>query len=211
MLSDTLTVARPEIEPWLPLIHGKCREVARRFRGYVERDDLVSEVAIWWFSSPESTLTAYVADERPLRLSKAVWRVAYGAAKRARDAYGPDRPFVQERYAPRQVLELIPIALDPEGLPDGGGFSEGPKPKGNLAESGDLLAALVDVRRALHALPVEDRDALVLVDQLRWDMDRAAAAFGIEPDSARRRIARIAQRLANWLNRDDDELPSQVD
>lgn len=195
---------RPGIEPWLWLIRLKCKDVARHYRAFVEPEDLISEVAVWWYSTNPETLAKYVADEKPHRLRRALWRVARDVAEREKRHRRPTERFVQVRYAPRQVMDLLPVALDPEGLPDGGGVQEGSRPKGNLAESGDLLASMIDVRRALSTLSNDDIATLHLVAGLHWDYDKAGPAFGIEPDSARRKVARIAQRLTNWLNHDDD-------
>lgn len=198
---------RPSIEPFLPLIRRKCQEVHREYRGYLDLDDLVQEVAVWWLTTNQRWIRDLVRgdeDGRHMRLRRAVWRVADAAARKAKRFYGPDTAFVQARYSGRQVLELLHVAMAGE-LPDGGGIKDGPrKPAGNAAEGGDILAELIDVRRAYDALPDEDRHYLLSVQETRWNYDAVGLALGVEPDSVRRRVARIAQRAANWLNNEED-------
>lgn len=196
---------RPDIRPFLDLIRGKCREVLDHYRGYVELDDLVQEVAVWWYSANPESLVAYLQDAELSRLRRSVWRVAkqYADANRAAAAgYFPDD---QVRYGTGEIQALLPLAMDPEGVPDGGGVLDlaGIRVHGNLAEGGDLLAAMVDVRRALHLLAEDDRQFLQLVHDLRSDWERVARHTEIQPDSCRRRHDRIVERMARSLNREE--------
>jgi hypothetical protein len=199
-----LGTGRPDIAEHLPLIRGKIREVLRQYAGYVDADDLLQEVHLWWLTVDPAVLAEYVADDRQLRLRRTVWRVARDAADRARKQVTPNDSFVQLRYSASEILALIPVALDPDGIPDGGGVQEGPKPHGNLAEGGDIMAAFVDVRRALEQLNGDDVSYLRWMNRLRWDYDRAGGELGIEADSARRRVARICQRMCRFLNGGDN-------
>lgn len=198
---------RPDIETWLPLIRRKCTEVAREYPGYVELEDLVQEVAVWWLTAKPEHLWDYIQDPDKMRLRRSVWRVADGYAKKAKAWFGPEGRFVQARYSGRLVMDLMPVALDPDGLPDGGGVADGgPRAHGNLAEGGDVLASLVDVRLALErGLPDEDQLYLLQVQAARWNYDLLGQLQEVEPDTVRRRVARIAQRCANWLNNEEDE------
>jgi hypothetical protein len=111
-----------------------------------------------------------------------------------RRQYGNDEAFVQVRYRAREVLELLPVAMDPDGLPDGGGIKDGPRAHGNLAEGGDVLASLVDVRRGLARLSADDHEYLDVLRVWRWEYEHIASLTSVEPDSVRRKVARIARR-----------------
>lgn len=194
---------RPDIEPYLGVVKGKAREVARHFVGYATAEDLTQEIALWWYSVDPRLLLTYLEDDGLSRLRRSVFRVAREAAENARRSSGAyDTAFVQARYRPAEILAVIPVALDPDGLPDGGGVhDEGPKaPKGNLAAGGEMLASVLDVRRALEELDGDDHSYLVHLDRMRWDYTAAATELGVAPDSARRRVARICARMAQWLN-----------
>jgi hypothetical protein len=134
-----------------------------------------------------------------------VWRAARDVAEKyRRQAESPD-PYVQVRYSASEILHLLPVALDPQGIPDGGGIrDEGPKPHGNLAEGGDVMASLIDVRRALAFLHDDDVAFLRWLDRLRWNHELAGIGLDIAPDSVRRRASRICERLARWLNNESE-------
>lgn len=199
------TATVPDITPHLALVRGKCRELLRQYAGYVELDDLMQEVHIWWLAQRPELLEEYLADPRKLRLRRAVWRAARDVAEKyRRQAESPD-PYVQVRYSSAEIMQLLPVALDPEGIPDGGGIrDDGPRPHGNLAEGGDVLASLVDVRRALAFLSDDDHQYLVWLDGLRWNYELAGIGLNIAADSVRRRAARIGERLARWLNHESE-------
>jgi DNA-directed RNA polymerase specialized sigma24 family protein len=199
-----LVTNRPDIQEHMPLVRGKCREVLRQFSGYIELDDLVQEVHIWWLNTDPATLQAYLDDPRKLRLRRSVWRAARDAAEKYRRQTGGVDPYVDVRYGPSEILQILPVAMEPNGLPDGGGVREGPRPHNNLAEGGDLLAAMLDVRRAFSELSVDDQDYLHFIRRLGWSYELAGPALDIAPDSARRRVARIGQRMADVLNGDTE-------
>jgi len=200
-------VTAPTIIPIEPYLHSivapTVRDVWRRYEDDVDLDDLTQEAAVWWYGPGQKYLADYITqDEKHVRLRRSIWRFVarYAQAERA-----SRRGFVasdQEAYTPLQVLRLLPVALDPDGLPDGGGWREddGPRAKADPKVGGDTLAGLIDVRRALAQLEFEDQTFLVLAEDLACDWDRVAANLGTLPDSARRRHLRIAERMARFLN-----------
>lgn len=203
---------RPSIEPYVALITAKCREVQRQNIGIIDTDDLVQEVALWWYGQARpdqlEELLDTSRDPKRMRLRRTVWRVADRAARKAKAWRGPDHAFIAPRYGGREVLELIPVAMEPGALPDGGGIKDGPRAHKNLAEGGDTLAALIDVRRALHKTSADDLAYLHRLRSVRWNYELIAAVDEVEVDSVRRRTARIATRMADWLN--DDDTPEEA-
>jgi hypothetical protein len=197
---EAVTTDTVDITECDELIRAVISRVWRQYKEFVEFDDLYQEAAIWWYGKGQKYLTEYLTDETKGRISVSVYRhvATYAKAEKAqRTGYEPRD---QYRYAPAEVFALIPIALDPDGLPTHG-HPEGPSPKGNLAEGGDVLAALIDVRRALDSLPEDDLHFLTLADDCSYEWERVAARVdGGVPDSLRRRHARIAERMARWLS-----------
>lgn len=176
-----------------------------RYREFVDFDDLQQEAAVWWYGKGQKHLPAYLADATRGRLAVSIGRYVEGYARAQKAVKVGYEPRDQYRYSPREVHDLLPIALDPDGLPEPG-HQEGPAAKGNLAEGGDLLAALVDVRRALAQLTEADLHFLTLADDCSYDWERVAARMaGGVPDSMRRRHARIAERMARWLSNEETE------
>lgn len=203
-----MTVATEVIhmDPYSTLVRSVVARCWRRYQQYVDFEDLVQEAAVWWYGKGQKYLPSYLQDETLARISMSVYRYVDAYARAEKAARVGYQPRDQYPYNPREVLSLIPIALDPEGLPEPG-HPEGPKPKGNLAEGGDLIAALVDVRRALDALSEDDLHFLVLVDDCQGNWDRVAVRLDatVEADSLRRRHARIAERMARWLSNTDHQ------
>lgn len=179
--------------------------VYSRFGDYVELDDLVGEAMVWWYSKGQRYLAEYLQDEDYLRLRRSIWRWCLRFAELEKATKVGYRTSDQYDYPPARIVAILPIALDPEGVPPGQVHDDsgGGAPHGNLAEGGDALAALVDVRRALSALEEDDLHFLSLADLYQLDWDRLGAYLAILPDSARRRHARIAERMSRWLNRED--------
>ena len=196
----TATIQRVDIDDHLELVDEIARSVATRYNGYAKIDDLRQEAALWWYGKGQKYLPSYLEDEYLGRLRVSLRRVCEMYARSEKAHISGYHPRDQYTYQPREVFDLIPVALDPDGLPSVG-HQEGPAPHGNLAEGGDVLAALVDVRRALDALPEADLHFLTLADDCSYDWERVAARMaGGLPDSMRRRHARIAERMARWLS-----------
>jgi hypothetical protein len=200
----TTTLPVVEIAPYMTtIIEPTVGDVFRRYYNDVDLDDLRQEAAVWWYGPGQKYVRDYIEqDDKHVRLRRSIWRFVARYAEKERAQNRGYSPLDQVRYSPMQVLSLLPVALDPDGIPDGGGFHEGPKAKGNLAEGGDVLAALMDVRRALAALDFDDQTFLVLCEDLAGDWERISANTGTLPDSVRRRHARIAERMARFLNND---------
>jgi len=191
------------MDAWLHgIVEPTIRDVHRRYAEDVDLDDLRQEAAVWWYGPGQKYLPEYTTeDDKFVRLRRSIWRFVARYAQRERAARRGYLASDQERYTPLQVIRLLPVALDPNGLPDGGGYrDDGPKPKGNLAEGGNTLAGLIDVRRALAELDSADYHFVLLSEDLACDWDRIAANLGTLADSARRRHLRIAERMARFLN-----------
>lgn len=209
-MTDTVapaTLSVIEIDGHWDLVSEIAASVAHRYNGYAKADDLRQEIAVWWYSRGQKYLPVYLEDEHLARLRVTLRRICETYARAEKAHISGYEPRDQYRYSPREVLDLIPVALDPDGLPERGYALDGDSPtaKGNLAEGGDLLAALVDVRRALSILPEADLHFLTLADDCSYDWDRVAARLaGGLPDSMRRRHARIAERMARWLSNEEE-------
>jgi DNA-directed RNA polymerase specialized sigma24 family protein len=189
------------------IVDPTARAVFRKFGDHVELEDLRQEAAIWWYSpAAQRHLPAYLAQGAPYTVvRRSMYRELARYAEKEKAGRLGYNPADQYRYTPSVIVELLPLAMDPEGVPEPLPGDGGPSAKGNKAEGGDVLAALVDVRRALHALAEDDLHFLTLVTDHASDWARVAAYTGTLPDSARRRYARIAERMARWLAREEFE------
>lgn len=201
------TLIRVDMAPYLEsIVEPTIGDVLRRYGGDVDLDDLRQEAAVWWYGPGQTYVREYIdQDEKHGRLRRSIWRWCARYAETERAARRGYHAADQMTYSPGVVLRLLPAALDPDGLPDGGGMREGSRPKGNLAEGGDTLAMLIDVRRAVRSLAHGDRAFLVLAEDLACDWERISQNTNTLPDSVRRRHARIAERMARFLNNDPED------
>lgn len=197
-----------DLAPWRQtVVRPTVVDVYRRWQDYVDLDDLMQEAAVWWYGPGQQYLEQYLTeDDKFVRLRRSIWRwcARYAEVEKAH-ARGYEA-IDQYPYSPLEVIGLIPFCLGTD-LPTGAGEPDGgPTAKGNLAESGDLLASWIDVRRALAALPEDDLHFLYIADDWSYDWDRVATYTGTLADSCRRRHARIAERMARWLSGHREEL-----
>lgn len=201
-----MTAERIEVDEYMDLVAQIAAIVHGKYPDHTTNDDLKQEAYVWWYGKGQKYLADYLTDEHLTRLRRSLWRYMdeYARAEKAQSVGYLPRD--QYPYHPREILDLLPMALDPDGLPLVGHHEEGPSAKGNLAEGGDMLASLVDVRRALVSLTEDDLHFLTLVDDCQYDWDRVTArlADGVLADSLRRRHARIAERMARWLSNQED-------
>lgn len=132
----------------------------------IHRDDIAQEMYVWMLSHGPKVIEFR---SKPglyttlIRLGVKYCRKEW----RASGAPHPDE-LIQQRYSRKALKGLIPLAL----TTDLGQLSpalEGPGGGGDPATGGDLLASLVDVRRALKALPAAQGEALVLGSECSWD------------------------------------------
>jgi hypothetical protein len=191
--------ARVEIDEHLALVEATVNDVHRRWREFVDKDDLMQEAYVWWYGPGQPYLAEYLEDLAKTRLRRSIWRHVAAYADREKRAVAPVNPDHQT-YRAREVAALLPIALDPDALPLVGVHDGGPAAKGNLAEGGNVLASLLDVRIALRTMTEDELHFLHLCADLRNDWDRIGHHTGTEPNSAYRRHTRIAIRLTRYLN-----------
>lgn len=190
-----------EIDDHLDQVQLTCADVRRRYHAYVDLDDLLSEAYVWWYGPGQQYLPEYLADEKLVRLRRSIWRFIARYAERERAHARGYEPVDQVHYHAKEILTVLPLAMDPDGVPAvDGGYRDGPSASSDPSEGGDALAVLIDVRRALSILTEDDLHFLTLCRDLHHDWERIAAHTETLADSARRRHLRIAERMARWLN-----------
>ncbi len=185
------------------LIYGA---INRGMRGYVHTDraDIVQEVYAWWLGSGASSVSAYIGPDSQYdeshgrnKLAIAIERFARNMCEREKAAavgYNPEDTY---RYTPNEVKRLLPLALDSTALTIPGQSFDSAPVHGDPAEGGNLLASVVDVRRALNGLDSLDR--LFLQAFVESDTGHVAELFGLEEPSVLQRHSRLVARLVRML------------
>lgn len=198
------------LEPfWAQIVAPLVRQCEERYSHYAEADDLGQECAVWWYSpNAQKHLREYLQEEGFTRLRRSLWRAMARYAEKEKGHKVGYEPEDQVLYTPAQVAAVLPVALDPEGLPDGGGVADitGIRAHTNLAEGGGVLASLIDVRRGLTTLVPADRVLLYVANEELHDWDSVADRMNIGAetpllaDSFRRKHDRVIERIARSLN-----------
>jgi hypothetical protein len=176
-------------------------KVARNYSHFVEQDDVRQTVWEWWFGKGRKYVRRYIHHEDWAKLAKAVYSQGVAFAekeKAARSGYRPEDNIV---YSKQQVKDLIPLAIDPDAMAATTPVvPEGPHAHGNLAEGGNLLASVVDVKRGVQALALADQSFLQACDQYEYDWELLGQNYSIQAESADQKFDRIAARIAKFLS-----------
>lgn len=201
----------PNIADWWELVSLPVTAVWERYRDYgAEFEDLAQEAAAWWYGPGRRYVVEYLADGAPhRRLRRSIWRHCDRHGRAWRAAVIGYEPADEVRYGPGEIIGLLPVAFDIELLPDATGPREdehGPRPPGNPAEGGNLLATVLDIRRALeHGLHPADHAFLKQAELLNRDWVKLGRRHDLTSDAAYRKHRRLAQRIARWLNNEVEQ------
>lgn len=165
----------------------------RRYAQYVDKDDLLSEIHVYMFGDGRRHIAKWSQDpeDGEYRVKRALYAVAKlycENEKAARCGYHPDDV---AWYSPGNLVDLIPLATDPEFDGHHAGDDGEGRGKGPANEGGNLLAMVMDVRRA--------------VARVGTDPDQVAEFLGGDYPSApgyhRRRRRAISNAHAQVLTR----------
>lgn len=200
------------LHPAIPdLIKGAAHSIARRYRHYTTAADLSQDLYVFVLSRASqlndeltaaegSTKEEYKWVQRKIaaRLRRAAERSAR-KEKASRSGYlAADEYF----YDTTQIAQLLPAALqfDVEGALLVEHIEEGPRAPKAPAEGGNLLAMVIDIRKAYDQLELDDQQLLEqrygTTPMILKDM---AEAWKISDSQVDRRIQSALRRLIDNL------------
>jgi hypothetical protein len=160
--------------------------VAGQYKRYlVTPEDCKQEIYLWAYSDSGKRWIEKRLERDPQQTTRIRYKlrsVAKGYAEKMKAekvGYSVDDI---HWYSTTQIVALLPLALDDTfngfGSPDYDGdkpSGDGPRAKRNPAETGDLTAMVLDIRRALKALDSWVLDAVILHQQGESPFDAAVA------------------------------------
>lgn len=145
------------------LVEQAARRVASQYGKYlVTVDDCKQEIFLWLYGDGKKWVEARLK-KSPQQIRRIQWKLravakAY-AEKQKAEKVGYDVSDVHW-YTSNQIIGLMPLVLDDTfsgfGVPDVETDDRrdlAPRAKKNPAEGGDLMVMVLDIRRALDALP----------------------------------------------------------
>ena len=191
-------------------VHIVARSLARKYRGYVDRDDIVQELRVWCYEHPHKLMEWLDRDEPPERrrglsaLSKTLFRRGERFCRRQKGALlGYDPKEDEYFYSAAQIRELLGDWL--QGWTDHG-QPEHPKSsnKGDPAEGGNTLATFGDLADAWRCLSEDYRIVLFLLygevfDTRQQALKRAADRLGCSTRTVANRESAALRRMVDLL------------
>lgn len=203
-----MTELHPVVYDLAPSVAGT---IYRRYKNYVERDDIKQECMAWAI-----TRTAYITeqmnepnDERrkhnEQRIAYQMRRVAERYARKekaSRSGYQTtDEAYYDSIDAGRLLPYVIASVIDGTVLEQVQQMVQDGQPKGKSspAEGGNLLATLIDIKRAYLRLEEEDQKLLRLRHHENFTLQQIAGLLECAVSTADRRCNNSMRKLIDLL------------
>lgn len=194
-------------ETEIKMVQRQGKAVAARYEQ--DPDDVTQEIWVWWFGEGANYVAKCRQSDERTKLYKAAYNAAIRYCEKERKATLGYDWRDDYRYTRPEVQRILPLALDPEYIPNlaGGGLNDEPASPKDPACGGSLLASIVDVRNAFVQL--SDSDAAYLITAVvKHDHDWAAvsAETGLKESSAYAKYMTILDRMVTrHLGRNNEE------
>jgi len=193
------------------LAHSVANTIYRRYKNYVERDDIRQECLAWAL-----TRTVYLTrelmevdvDKRKHNEQRIAWqmrRVAERYARKEKALKSGYQISDEAYYESATVGQLLPFVI--ASIVDGTVLEQAqqmiqdgqPKGKSSPAEGGNLLAILIDIKKAYLKLDVEDQSLLKLRHFESFTLQQIAQFLECATSTADRRCSHALRRLIELL------------
>jgi DNA-directed RNA polymerase specialized sigma24 family protein len=200
------------IHPAIPDIASSVTTtICRRFRGYVDREDIVQECYSWYLSRTEHLDTLLNEEntvQRVINEKRLAWQMRrhcerYARKEKAiRSGYKPgDEAFYDTVVIAQLLPHVIASVVDNTVLEQAQNLiNDGqPKKQSAPAEGGNLLATLIDIKKAYLKLDVMDKDILIKRYHENLTLQELATYLECATSTADRRCQNSLRRLQNNL------------
>lgn len=193
------------------LVPSVAGTIFRRFREYVERDDVMQECYEWAMSRNTyitSQLSVEEEEERKHNEQKIAWqmrRVAERYARREKAAKSGYQITDEAYYESATVAQLLPFVI--ASIIDGTVLEQAqemiidsqPKGSSSPAEGGNLLATLFDIKKCYLRLDEQDRTLLIYRYHENLKLAQIGEILGCHFTTADRRCTSALRRLLQLL------------
>lgn len=185
-----------------PVVYSVSRQLANRYRGYVEREDLAQELWVWILNHQDK-VESWVESYHPKSVERLVARALRNAGdkhcrkEKARQVgYEPDDEFF---YSLGMVTDMLTLYFDPEWTAPRA-IQLGATPSSQAASEGWNLQTMVsDVGRAYERLSASDQELIRYVYGSGDPRDNIAGLAldwgGITYNAADHRVRRVLGRI----------------
>jgi len=187
-----------------PLVESAAKATAYKWPSYVSAEDVQQELWLWAYSSQNSIETARKAGDWEGKVYSTMLKVASSAALKEdseTNGYSTEDTYV---YSVEVLETLLDSAFTYEDWQSFGTFGDGqPRAKGQVNETGDVLAMLADVKAGLAGLKKEYREVLFYRNGMHLTFPDVGAAVGATDKQSERRHKRAVKALRDVLGRVD--------
>jgi RNA polymerase sigma factor (sigma-70 family) len=193
------------------LVPSVANSIYRRYRQWVERDDVIQECYAWAMNRAEHYATL-LEDESPIQRvineKRIAWQMRRHAERYARKEKAKKSGYQigDESFYDTVVLgQLLPHVI--ASVVDGTVLEQAqnlindgqPRKPSAPAEGGNLLAILIDIKKAYLKLDVADKDILIKRYHEALTLEEMGEYLGCATSTADRRCTSAIRRLQNLL------------
>ena len=193
------------------IVFSVARTIFSRYRNFVEREDVVQECWSWYYSRAEhfnELLSEENTIQRVINEKRMAWQMKRHAERYARREKATrsgykltDEAFYDTVVIAQLLPHVIASVVDNTVLEQAQNLiNDGqPKKQSAPAEGGNLLATLIDIKKAYLKLDVMDKDILIKRYHENLTLQELATYLECATSTADRRCQNSLRRLQNNL------------
>ena len=201
-----------ELHPSVPdIVASVSNSIYRRYRQFVERHDVRQECYTWYFSRAEhfnQLLLEENSVQRIINEKRMAWQMRRHCERYARKEKANksgykigDESFYDSVVLGQLLPHVIASVVDNTVLEAAQNLiNDGqPRKQSAPAEGGNLLAILIDIKKAYLKLDVVDKDILIKRYHENLTLEEMGQYLGCATSTADRRCANALRKLQNML------------
>ena len=193
------------------LVPSVAGSIYRRYRQWVERDDVIQECYSWAMGRADhfaELLNEENAIQRVINEKRIAWQMRRHAERYARKEKAKksgyqvgDESFYDTVVLGQLLPHVIASVVDGTVLEAAQNLiNDGqPRKQSAPAEGGNLLAILIDIKKAYLKLDIADKDILIKRYHESLTLEEMGVYLGCATSTADRRCASAIRRLQNLL------------
>lgn len=185
-----------------PLVERAAVSTVNKWPSYISLDDVQQEVWLWAYEKQSSIETAMRLPNWEAQVLSTMLKVASSSASKedqSINGYTKDDTYIYSTQVIEVILESVFRYEDWQSF---GTFGDGqPKAKGQVNETGDMIAMLTDVKAAIAELDVKHREMLFRAYRVQGTEGEKAADMGISRSAFSMRARRAVAALRDQLGR----------
>lgn len=185
------------------MVERAASATAAKWPSYVSEDDLAGEIWVWLCGAGLNSVTsAMKAEGWEGKVYSTMLKVASSAASvedQQANGYTKEDTYI---YSTGVIETLLESVFTYEDWQSFGFHGDGqPTAKGQVNETGDVYAMLVDIKSALAELSEDQRDVLYWKFHLPGTEQAKADAMGVTRNAFKNRAKRAVEALRDKLGR----------